>query len=209
MTMQNQATLRRRTVRLTRIAAIAGLYVAITYLLAPISFGPIQFRLSETLAILPIFGWEYVAALTVGVFFGNIPGGPVDMVVGTLATLIAAVLTRLLRKAPVLPFLPPIIVNALMVPIIFLTIDDITSPYWLNVLTVGFGQTVVIFTAGVALYLAIKRNRRLYGMVCPDFMPITTTVADKEHPAAKAAPLSREGNISAADCFADARNDNE
>ena len=108
------------TLRLTRVAAVAALYTALTYLLAPISYGPLQFRVAECLVILAVFGWKYVFALTIGCFFANIPHGPIDMALGTFATFAAGVMSLGLRKIYFAVF-PPIVVNALIVPVIFRT----------------------------------------------------------------------------------------
>ena len=85
---------------LTRAALIAALYTALTLLLAPISYGQIQIRLSECLTLLPVLLPEAIHALTVGCLLANILGGCsiFDIVLGTLATLLAAVCTRLLRQ---------------------------------------------------------------------------------------------------------------
>jgi len=156
-----------RTLRLTRIAVVAALYIALTWAAGFMSFGPFQFRISEALTILPLFGWEYVAALTVGVFLSNTISwfGIIDMFLGALATLIAAVLTRLSRKI-YLGVIPPIVVNALIVPIIIIVGSDYgMSSYWFFVMTVGLGQTAVLLTLGVLLYFVIRKNKKLYEIV--------------------------------------------
>ena len=85
---------------LTRGAIIAALYAAITLLLAPISYGEVQVRIAEALTLLPILLPEAVPALTIGCLLANILGGTTifDILFGTLATLLAAICTRLLSK---------------------------------------------------------------------------------------------------------------
>ena len=75
---------------------VAALYAALTVLLAPLSYGPVQLRFSEGLTLLPYFLPEAVPGLAVGCLIANLFGGygAVDVVVGTGATLLAAVLTR-------------------------------------------------------------------------------------------------------------------
>ena len=92
---------------LTRAAIIAALYAALTLLLAPMSFGLVQIRVSEAMTLLPILLAEAVPALAVGCLISNVLGGCtiLDIVFGTLATLLAAVCTRLLRSKP-LPAMP-------------------------------------------------------------------------------------------------------
>ena len=88
------------TTALARGAIIAALYAATTLLLAPISYGEIQVRLSESLTLLPILLPEAVPALTIGCLLANVLGGCTifDIVFGTLATLLAAICTRCLRS---------------------------------------------------------------------------------------------------------------
>lgn len=102
---------------LARGALIAALYATLTLLLAPISYGEIQIRLSEALTLLPMLLPEAVPALCVGCLLANILGGCtiVDIVFGTLATLLSALCTRRLRAR----FLPaaamPVLLNGIIV----------------------------------------------------------------------------------------------
>ena len=82
-------------------AVIAALYAALTLLLAPISYGPIQLRLSEALTLLPILLPEAVPALAIGCLLANILGGATifDIIFGTLATLLATAVIMIARTA--------------------------------------------------------------------------------------------------------------
>lgn len=86
------------TVKLVRTAVIAALYAALTLVFAPISYGAVQFRLSEALTILPLLCPEAIVGLTVGCFLANIPSGLWDMFLGALATAVAATLTRVSKN---------------------------------------------------------------------------------------------------------------
>ena len=90
----------KNTNTLTRGAIIAALNAAVTLLLAPISYGQVQIRLSECLTLLPVLLPEAIPALAVGCLLANILGGAsiFDIVFGTLATLLAAICTRCLRS---------------------------------------------------------------------------------------------------------------
>lgn len=82
--------------KLVTVAAIGALYAALTLVLAPISYGVLQFRISEVLCILPFFFPESVAGLTVGCIIANLLGpsaGPLDIVFGSLASLLAGICT--------------------------------------------------------------------------------------------------------------------
>ena len=106
--------------RLTQGAVIAALYVVLTLVFAPISFGPIQLRIAEALCILPMFTPAAIPGLFIGCMLANLIGGGVilDVIFGSLATLIGAVFGYLLRKNRWLVPLPAVIANALIVPFV-------------------------------------------------------------------------------------------
>ena len=109
-----------KVLRITQGAAIAALYVALTLVFAPISFGPIQLRIAEALCILPMFTPAAIPGLFIGCMLANFIGGGVilDVIFGSLATLIGAVLGYLLRKNRWLVPVPAVIANALIVPFV-------------------------------------------------------------------------------------------
>lgn len=145
---------------IARTAIIAALYAALTFVAAPISYGPIQFRISEALTILPLFYLEAIPGLAIGCLLANMLSTPWDIFLGTLATLVAAILTRLSRKIYI-GWIWPVLVNAFTVPAILL-ISGVSETYWFNVLTVGGGELAVVVALGIPLYFglrtAIKRN---------------------------------------------------
>ena len=107
---------------LARAGMIAAIYAALTLIFAPISFNAVQFRISEAMTVLPILLPEAVPGLAVGCLVANILGGAAlpDVIGGTLATLIAAILTRTLRKKPVLAMASPVVINGLIVgPLVY------------------------------------------------------------------------------------------
>ncbi len=156
----------RKTYFITLTAVIAALYTALTLAVYPISYGVLQFRVSEALCILPLFYVEAIPGLFIGCFIANIASGPMDMLIGSAATLIAAVLTYFSRKI-YLGIIPPIVVNALLVPVIFLTIPDIKTGYFLNVLTVGAGQILAVAGLGIPLYFLLKNAMKKYSVLRP------------------------------------------
>lgn len=151
--------MKKSTKYLVRAAVIAALYAALALAVYPLSYGPIQLRVSEALTVLPLFFPEAIVGLSVGCFIANIPMGIWDMLIGTAATLIAAVLTRLSKKIW-LGIIPPVLTNAFLVPVIFLTMPDMTDPYLVSVLTVGLGELVSVVALGVPLYFALNRLRK-------------------------------------------------
>lgn len=142
---------------LVRAAVIAAIYAAITYLLEPIGYGPIQFRVSEALTILPMFESAAVPGLFVGCLVANILGGlgPWDIYGGSFITLVAAYFTSKMSN-PLLGALPPIILNAFGVSYYLSILYSL--PYWTTVLSVGLGEAVAVFGLGIPLFYGIKRT---------------------------------------------------
>ncbi len=140
-----------------RSAVISALYATLTLVLAPFAFGPVQFRISEALTILPLFCVEAIPGLAVGCLIANIFSGSMwDILIGTTATLLASICTRLVKKI-YWGVIPPIIFNAFLVPIVFLTIPSVTEPYFVSVLMVGASELVSVIGLGVPLYFALKK----------------------------------------------------
>ncbi|MBR2697018.1 MAG: QueT transporter family protein [Clostridia bacterium] len=101
-------------------AMIAAIYVVLTLLLAPISYGAMQVRISEALCILPMFTSAAIPGLFVGCLLANLLGGAViwDVIFGSLATLIGAVGSYLVRKNRWLVPIPPIAANVVIIPLV-------------------------------------------------------------------------------------------
>lgn len=141
---------------IVRTAFIAALYVGLTFVIYQLSFGAVQFRLSECLTVLPLLMPEALPGLAIGCLIANtLTFNPWDIILGTAATLIAAILTRYSRKI-YFGVIPPILINALIVPLIIIMSSPEPVGYFATVLSVGFGQAVVIILAGVPLYFGVK-----------------------------------------------------
>src|SRR6056297_438134 len=142
---------------LTRAALIAGLYVIITYILSPVSFGPLQFRAAEALTVLPILFPEAIPALFLGVLLANIIGGLglVDIVGGSLVTLLAAYVTYKNRDN-IFAYLSPILFNAFLISIYLHILFGL--PYWLNVIQIGLSEAAVVLILGVPLIKYLKKH---------------------------------------------------
>lgn len=100
---------------ITQAAVIAAIYVVLVVIFNYISFGPVQFRIAEALTILPYFTPAAIPGLFVGCIIANILGGAIvwDVVFGSIATLIGAIGTYLLRKHKWLAPVPPIVANTI------------------------------------------------------------------------------------------------
>ena len=147
---------------LTVSAIIAALYAAITLLFAPISYGPVQFRISEALTILPALMPQAIPGLTLGCLLANLLGSatPWDVIFGTLATLLASLLTRHLKKNLWLAALPPVICNAVIIGLVlhFTLADVMLLP---TIAFVGLGEAVVVYALGVPMGLGLRRSPQL------------------------------------------------
>ena len=146
-------------------AAVAALYVVLTYLANAMGLasGVIQVRFSEALTILPAFTGAAVPGLYVGCLLANILTGaiPEDIIFGSLATLIGAMGTYALRKSGkvwALP-LPPIAANTVIVPLVLHFAYKFGDAMWFLVLTVGAGEIISCGILGILLYFAVKPHR--------------------------------------------------
>ena len=144
---------------------IAALYVALTYLanLMGLASGAIQVRFSEALTILPVFSTSAIPGLTVGCVLANLLTGcaPWDVVFGSLATLIGALGTWLLRKKPMLAWIPPVLSNVAIVPIVLQKVYGVPDAWWYLALTVGAGEVISCGILGLLLYQGVKKIPQL------------------------------------------------
>lgn len=149
---------------------IAAAYVTLTFLsnIFSLAYGPIQLRLSEVLTVLPIFTSAAVPGVTVGCFIANIASfNAVDMIFGTLATLLAALLTYALRNIkfkgiPFLAMLPPVVVNAVVIgfeiAFFFLPKGNLLWGFVISGIEVGLGELAVCYVFGIPFYLLVKKH---------------------------------------------------
>ena len=151
---------------LARSAMIAAIYVVLTLLFAPISFGAIQFRVAEALMLLPVLTVDAVPGLFIGCLLANLLGGGVwfDVVLGSIATLLAALCTRKFRDKPVLAAIFPTIFNGLIVgPVVYFAYvrapgSPVSIPTLLfNMGTVALGELVVCYVLGLPMLFGLKK----------------------------------------------------
>ena len=149
-----------KTKFLVQSAVIAALYTTITIAFAPFSYGLLQIRLSEALTILPFFTPAAIPGLFIGVIISNIMGGfgLLDIVLGSSATLIAAIMTYKIKRDYLAP-VPPIVVNAIVIGAMLsyiLNVPLLGAMAW-----VGLGQLIACYGIGYPLikYLEKYRNQ--------------------------------------------------
>ena len=141
---------------LAEAAVIGAIYVVLTLLFAPLSYGEIQIRFSEALTILPFFTPAAIPGLFVGCIIANLFGGaiPVDIIFGSIATLIGAVFTYRLRSCNRVS-------NAVIVPFVLHFGYGVNLPIPLMMLTVGIGEVVSCGVVGLILQTALLKYKNV------------------------------------------------
>lgn len=151
--------------RLVKTAIIAALYAVVTFVLAPISYGPIQFRVSEIMVLLAFFDPFYILGLTIGCFIANIlgPNGLMDIIFGTLATFISVYAISLTEKfvrnkkvSLVVASLWPTIFNGLIIGGMLNYVYHL--PLILSIGEVAIGEFVVVTIVGVPVVKFIQNK---------------------------------------------------
>ena len=151
---------KQNVVFMTQAAMTAAIYVVLTVVFAPFSFGEIQVRLAEALTILPAFTPAAIPGLFVGCIIGNFLGGALlpDIIFGSIVTLIGAFGTWALRNQNrFLAPLPPILANTVIVPFVLRYAYGVALPIPFMMLTVGAGEIVSCGVLGMIVYTALSR----------------------------------------------------
>lgn len=153
-----------KTKKLVFTALIAAAYAVTTLVIAPFSFGAVQLRISEALTILPVFTPCAIWGLSFGCLIANIfsPFGIIDMVFGTLATLIAAFLSYKVRNIkfkgfPILAPIFPIISNALIIGAVTAFMAELNfNGFLINAGLIALSEAVSCYLLGIPFYFAFK-----------------------------------------------------
>lgn len=153
---------------ITRAAIIASIYTGLNLLMAltplgKFAFGPIQIRVSEAMTVLPALFPPAIPGLFIGCLLSNIIGmafglsaGIMDVIFGSLATLIAAYSTYLLRNKKFLIPLPPVVINAVVIGYILHYVSNL--PLLITIAEIAVGQTIACYAIGLPLYRALKKR---------------------------------------------------
>lgn len=149
--------------KLTFVAMVGAMYTALTLALAPVAYGPVQFRLSEALCILPYFFPATKWGLFVGCALSNLFGGygVLDIVFGSLATLLAGYCTSKIRSRP-LALLPVVLFNALIVGAVIAwasTPGAFWEGYLVNAVQLGLSEFGVMYFIGLPLLYILPKYR--------------------------------------------------
>lgn len=153
----------KKLVFLVQSSMIAAIYVVLIYIFQPSSSGVIQVRVAEALTVLPMFTPAAIPGLTLGCFLGNLLTGSVilDVVFGSLATLIGALGSYALRKFKFLVPLPPILANIIIVPWILRYAYHAPDAIPFMMLTVGIGEVISCGILGMVLMIGLDKYKKV------------------------------------------------
>ncbi|MCT4597545.1 MAG: QueT transporter family protein [Vallitalea sp.] len=144
---------------ITQAGLIGAIYVVLTVIFAPISFGEVQVRIAEALTILPYFTPAAIPGLFVGCILGNFIGGAIlyDIIFGSIASLISAILVYLIRRHKYIVPIPPIVVNAIAVGLILKYAYAVPLPLISLMMFVAIGQTIACYGLGFPLLILLRK----------------------------------------------------
>ncbi|MDR0570632.1 MAG: QueT transporter family protein [Clostridiales Family XIII bacterium] len=146
-------------------AALTGsAYAALTLAFAPFAYGPVQVRLSEALTVLPYFTPAAIPGLFIGCVAANLisPYGIMDLLCGSLATLMAAALSYALRRWRFLVPLPPVLLNAVIIGAMLYYGYGVNASFLGNALWVGLGEMAACYCLGMPLLLVLEKHRGIF-----------------------------------------------
>ena len=151
----------------------AALYTVLTYFIGAfdLASGAIQVRLSDALCVLPVFFPAAIPGLWIGCLLANLLTGAViyDVIFGSIATLLAAVCTYLLRNHKIACTFPPVIFNMIIVPFVLVYAYGIPAVYFhgvnvtipFNAMTVGIGEVISVCVLGSILMRVLAKYRNV------------------------------------------------
>lgn len=167
----------RKTIKfITLSAMLAAIYTAATIAMGSLGFGPIQFRVSEALTLLPFLFPQSIVGIFLGCVLSNILVSPymLDIVLGSLASLVAAIWTSKIKNKYLAP-LPPVLINAIVVGFIIAfsasgnKLSGIGLQIFLaNAVSVGIGQAAVCYGLGIPLIAALQKREKLFNKIKKD-----------------------------------------
>ena len=153
------------SLKIAQGAVIAAIYVALTLVFAPISFGAMQVRIAEALTILPLFTQAAIPGLFIGCLLANIIGGAValDVIFGSLATLIGAAGGWLLRKNRWLVPIPAILANTIIIPLVLKYGYGVNLPIILSAAYIAIGEIIGCGVLGELFASVLLKRKNIFG----------------------------------------------
>ncbi len=151
---------------ITHSAIVAAVYIVLTYITNAFGLanGAIQVRISEALTVLPYFTFSAVPGLFVGCMLSNIVTGcpVIDVVFGSLATLIGALGTYALKKHKYAAPIPPIIANTVIIPVVIMVTSGTKLNFWYVALTIFIGEAISCGLFGMYLIKVLEKRKNIF-----------------------------------------------
>lgn len=154
----------KKTLFITQAALIAAIYVVLTQVFQPLSYGPIQVRFAEALSVLPYFTPAAIPGVTIGCAISNLLSPSLnifDVIFGSLATLLAAIFSYKIRRYKLLVPIPPIVFNMLIIPWVLRYAINVPDSIPFLMLTVGLGELIAAGILGLVLLFALDRVKHV------------------------------------------------
>lgn len=153
-------------VRLVRIAVITALYVALSLAIAPLTYGLIQIRFSEMLVLLCFYNRDYCYSMILGCLLVNIfsPLGWVDVIFGTLGTIISVIAIRFLPRE-YLAFIPPTLCTVAVALEYYILLHE---PFWLSLGTIMAGEFIAVGLIGTPIFMLLSKRNEFLKLIGAD-----------------------------------------
>lgn len=150
--------------RIVILGMVAAIYVAITVPLSQFAYMGVQFRVSEALVLLCFYRKEYCFSMVIGCAIANLfsPMWAVDIIFGTLATLLAVICVYLSKNLFIASIFP-VVFNAVIIGFELYYMFEL--PLWLSMLQVGIGQFLCVCIIGIVLFKSLERNKRFMSLI--------------------------------------------
>lgn len=140
-----------------QISIVAAIYIVLTVAVSPLSYGDVQFRVSETLMLLVLYKKRYAISMIIGCLIANLfsPVGAVDVIFGTLATIVAIIPMLFIKNLEISSIFPSIS-NGIIVGLELAIVYEL--PIAFTMFTVFLGEFVVVSLIGIPLFRALEKN---------------------------------------------------
>lgn len=150
---------------LARQAAVAAIYMVLTIVLSGISYGPLQFRVSEVMTLLPFYNKEYIWGITVGCILANIasPFGIMDIIVGSFASFLAAVIMSRMKNIWLASLMPAITNILVGVQIALMSSEPLN--FFVVTGQIMLSQFIIVTIIGVPLFKVLTKNKSFVNML--------------------------------------------
>lgn len=146
-----------------KLSLVAAVYVVLTVAISPLSYGPIQIRFSEILVLLAFYDKRYISSLTIGCLIANLlsPLGIVDIIVGTLGTLIS---TYFISKSKSL-FIATLWPTIFCIPVVFLLHILLGLPFWFYLFGFMIGEFISVTLIGYPIALILSKKVDIFNKI--------------------------------------------